>query len=217
MTGAAKAAAFLALLGCGCEEDCPIPNGIALQVTVRAEADLPVAQGSYAYEFDGRMFGPIGCTYDGLDAPPPGVVSCASLTLLVDSANAGVLDLEFTAPGFRPYSGEFEVQSDGCDVIAQTAPIELQWLAGDELCQPYCSNVVGCETDTPFATVDECVVACAADIADPVPDPCVPLYRGLYACLGSVSCEEYLESRENLSGGACGAHIAAISDCEESL
>ncbi len=214
---AVAATGLWALLGSACEANCPIGSGLALLVAPRSTPDLPVAQGSYSYQFDGRTYGPHECTYGALEAPPPGVVSCAKIVLLVTSQDAGVLRLDFVGPGLEPYVGEFEVESDGCDVITQSIEIDLQWLPGETLCRPYCSNLVGCEADTPFSSVDECVDACAADIADPVPDRCVPLYRGLYGCLGAVSCEAYLEHRENVPGNACEAHIAAISDCEDSL
>jgi hypothetical protein len=205
MSGAVAVLATAALQT-GCAENCTLKSVPAVEVALEAEDGAELVEASHSATFGGKEIGPIACEAG----------SCERLVVFAGVEPEGdfELTLEISAPAFVPITVTYEIESDGCHPITQQDSLELRWRPSTEICSPFCANAFGCETNVPWASEAECTQGCVVDIADPPPDACALLYRGLYACLGAGTCDDYLAYRNEEPGHRCEPHLDAINECE---
>lgn len=83
----------------------------------------------------------------------------------------------------------------------------------ESACRSMCVTDIGCDPMHEPWTVEECTMLCLSDL-DTDGGPCKPEYVELWACVGDLSCEQYLDWVYGDPPLPCPDRVDAIEACE---
>jgi hypothetical protein len=216
-TRSVGALVVLLLLLPACEEACPLGTA-AVQLAVEARDGTPMVAATVAFAEAGEAPMSWPCRASPSDGNPEGAVDCDALALALpfDGPGRHTLAIDVTSPGFEPGHAEVAIEADRCGepTETQSRTLSLEWLPLAEICEPFCVLALSCSADQPWDSVESCAEDCEADLAGPAIDECHFLYRGLRACLGAATCDDYFAFEHNDPAHACVPYVAAIDACE---
>jgi len=131
-----------------------------------------------------------------------------------DSASTTTMSGETTAEagdaasdsGASGTTGELETGAD-TNSTTEGAPTP------EDACISMCMTDIECDPMHEPWTLDECTMICLSDL-DADGGPCKAEYTALWACVGALSCEEYLDWVYGDPPHPCGEQVDAVDACE---